>query len=143
MVQVPPHISGPFSTHLQHRAYCSFPISGIIWQCLFQSPQYYPATNPQYRPESPRPPSFYPPSRPACYRHPRSQITVPYPARASDFTSPVPFTSLSDETIVWASRSRGRLLEKASWVWRSLGRFLFFGTQRLALRSASVSLIFY
>jgi hypothetical protein len=36
-VQRPPRFSGPFSAHLRYRAYCSLPISGIIWQCLFQS----------------------------------------------------------------------------------------------------------
>jgi hypothetical protein len=51
--------SGPFSTNLQHRVYCWFPVCGLIWQCLFQSPQYHPATNPQYRPESLPASSFY------------------------------------------------------------------------------------
>jgi hypothetical protein len=58
MVQMPPHFSGPFSAHRQHHVYYSLPISRIIWQCVFQSPQYHPATNPQYRPESSRPLSF-------------------------------------------------------------------------------------
>ena len=35
MVQMPPHLSGPFSTHLRYRAYCSFPICGLIWRCFF------------------------------------------------------------------------------------------------------------
>jgi hypothetical protein len=37
----------------------------------------------------------------------------------------------------------GRAAEKASLTWRSPGRFLFFRTERLVLRSASLSLIFY
>lgn len=52
---MPDAFCGPFSAHLQCRVYCSLPICGLIWQCLFislQSPQYHPATNPQYRPES-------------------------------------------------------------------------------------------
>jgi len=123
----------PFSAHLQHHVYCSLPISGITWHCLFQSPQYHPATNPQYRPESSRPFQFYPPSRPACYRHPRSQITVPYPARASDFTSPVPFTHFSDGSIVSAMQFWGRAAKKASLARGSLGTLSSCGQPRVFL----------
>ena len=58
---MPDAFCGPFSAHLQCRVYCSLTICGLIWQCLFislQSPQYHPATNPQYRPESPPAPSL-------------------------------------------------------------------------------------
>ena len=72
MVQMPPHFSGPFSAHLQHHVYCSLPISRIIWQCLFQSPQYHPSTNPQNQAGVlPGPfPFIRTPWRPTRSRHP-------------------------------------------------------------------------
>ena len=70
--------------------------SGLKW-C--QTPPHSPALNPQ-------------------------ALTVPYPARATDFSSPVLFTHFRSGSIVSAKQFRGRAAEKASWTWRSLGRFL-------------------
>ena len=63
-------------------------------------------------------------ARPACYRHPRSQIIRSLPRSCQRLTSPVPCTHFRSGSIVSAKQFRGRAAEKASWTWRSLGRFL-------------------